>query len=121
MDIIRDNAHALFDMLCEAFDAFENEEDSVKEEHEELIRKMDELIEKLRPQHEYLFDVRLNASIRVKAKTEAEAVAMLEKIDANSANLGAWPNGDPILCEVSIFENAGGGSLKAAEIDGEEV
>lgn len=70
---------------------------------------------------EFLFDVRLNASIRVTAPTEAEALAMLERIDANTANLGAWPNGDPILCEVSIFENAAGGALRAVEIDGEEV
>jgi len=70
---------------------------------------------------EFLFDVRLNASIRVIADTEDQAIAMLQSIDANTANLGAWPNGEPILCEVSIFENAAGGLLRAVEIDGEEV
>ncbi|WPE19909.1 hypothetical protein [Shinella zoogloeoides] len=119
MDIIRDNAHSLYDLLCEAYEAFDGEEESVKEEHGGLIAKMDELLGKLRPPREFLFDVRLNASIRVHARTESEAAAMLERIDANTANLGAWPNGDPILCEVSIFENAGGGVLSAVEIDGE--
>lgn len=71
--------------------------------------------------HEYLFDVRLNASIRIEARSEAEAIKIIESIDANTANLGAAPNGDPIVCEVSIFENAAGGALKAVEIDGEEI
>ncbi|MGZ2408617.1 hypothetical protein [Rhizobium ruizarguesonis] len=52
---------------------------------------------------EYLFDVKLFASIRVKASSEEEARAMMKaEIDGSSANLGAWPNGDPILCEVSL-------------------
>lgn len=73
------------------------------------------------PTHEYLFDVKLFASIRVSAPSEAVARAMIEAIDASTANLGAWPNGDPIVCEVSVFENAAGGTLRPVEIDGEAV
>ena len=57
--------------------------------------------------NEYLFDVKLFAAVRVKAKTEAEArQLMIECIDASTANLGVWPNGDPITAEVSLDEPA---------------
>lgn len=52
----------------------------------------------------YLFDVKMLASLRVEAASEAEARRMVMAIDANSGNLGAWPNGDPILCEISAHE-----------------
>jgi len=68
--------------------------------------------------HEYLFDVKLFAAIRVKAKTEAEARELIKScIDANTANLGAWPNGDPIICEVSLDEPD---NDELIEIDGED-
>lgn len=64
-------------------------------------------------EHEYLFDVRLLASIRVEAKSEAEARAMLSKVlDCADANFGAWPNGDPVTGECSI---AGEASLVEGE------
>ena len=67
--------------------------------------------------NEYLFDVKLFATIRVKAASEGEAVSILKDIlDAASCNLGAFPNGDPILCEASID-----GEPDLIEINGEFV
>lgn len=58
---------------------------------------------------EFLFDVKLLASIRVKAATEADARRLiLSRIDCVEANFGAWPNGDPILGEVSVAGKDGG-------------
>lgn len=53
--------------------------------------------------HEYAFDVKMVAAIRVKARTEDEARRILsEKLDSASCNAGAWDNGDPILFEASV-------------------
>jgi hypothetical protein len=69
--------------------------------------------------HEYAFDVKLFAAIRVKATSEAEARQMLkDHIDAADANLGAWPNGDPITCEVSLDDPE---NDELIEVDGEAV
>jgi len=69
--------------------------------------------------HEYLFDVKLFASIRVNAGSEKEARDMLKgSIAGNEANLGSWPNGDPILCEVSLDDPACDDLI---EVDGEFV
>jgi hypothetical protein len=54
--------------------------------------------------NEYAFDIRLTAAVRVKASSEKEAREMLRLIDCNEANLGSWPNGDPIMAEVSMDE-----------------
>ena len=71
--------------------------------------------------HEYAFDVELKASIRVKAVDEYEARAALARhIDSNTANLGSWPNGDPILAEVSLALNEEKEG-RLYEIDGEPV
>lgn len=52
---------------------------------------------------EYIFDVKLWATIRVQAGSEAEARKMLsDALDCADANFGAWPNGDPILAEASM-------------------
>lgn len=68
---------------------------------------------------EFAFDIKLTCAIRVNAATEQEARAMLRaELDASSANLGAWPSGDPILCEVSLDVDAG---AHLYEIDGEDV
>lgn len=57
----------------------------------------------------FMFDVHLLASIRVPAETDYLArTLLLEMIDAADANLGAWPNGDPILAEVSVLGRDGG-------------
>lgn len=66
---------------------------------------------------EFAFDVKLFATFRVTAQTEARARAMLdEALDAADTNFGAWPNGDPILAEASID-----GPADLIEIDGEAV
>lgn len=70
---------------------------------------------------EYFFDVKLFASIRVKAESEAAARATIaDCIDCADANLGAWPNGDPILCEVSLDDNERD-NMPLIEVDGEPV
>lgn len=67
--------------------------------------------------HEYLFDVKLFASIRVRASNLETARAMLdEALGCANANLGAWPNGDPILCEASAD-----GEADLIEVDGEDA
>lgn len=64
---------------------------------------------------EFLFDMKLFASIRVKAETEDEARAMIvEAMNCADANFGAWPNGDPITGECSL---ADAGGERAGEIE----
>lgn len=51
----------------------------------------------------YLFDVKLFASILVRADSEAEARRLMkEHIDGSGATLGVWANGNPITCEISL-------------------
>lgn len=65
-------------------------------------------------QHEYAFDVKLLAAIRVTAANEAEARAKLsEHLQCADANFGAWPNGEPINAEASID-----GEADLYEVDG---
>lgn len=65
--------------------------------------------------HEYTLDVTLMSTIRVKAHSVAAARQQLrDHVDGASANLGAWPNGEPILCEVSLE-----GEADLDQIDGE--
>ena len=67
--------------------------------------------------NEYLFDIKLFASIRIKAESEAEARAtILDHLDCACVNAGAWPNGDPILFEASVD-----GDFDLVEINGEFV
>ncbi len=50
----------------------------------------------------YTFDVKLFASVTVSASCEADAREMITKaLDGADANFGSWPNGDPILAQVS--------------------
>ena len=68
-------------------------------------------------QKEYAFDVTLKAAIRVKATDEKEARRILkESLDCADSNFGAWPNGDPITGEASLY-----GFPHLYEIDGENV
>jgi hypothetical protein len=59
-----------------------------------------------RPQrrpHEYAFDVRLLAVIRVEAADEAEARAVLyDHIDGAAADFGPGPDGEPLVGEAVI-------------------
>ena len=65
--------------------------------------------------HEYAFDITLAAAMRVKAVNEEQARKLLyDMLDAADANLGAWPDGSPILAEVSLD-----GRPNLFEIDGE--
>ena len=65
--------------------------------------------------NEYLFDIKLFASIRVNAASEDEARAtILDHLDCACVNAGAWPNGDPIL-----FEASASGDFHLIEINGE--
>jgi len=69
--------------------------------------------------HEYLFDVKLFAAVRVKAASEKEARAMLRKaFDCADCNAGAWPNGDPITFEASQDDPD---EDTLVEIDGENI
>lgn len=69
--------------------------------------------------HEYTFDVKLFAVIRVRAASESEARKMLTAaLDAADANFGAWPDGSPILAEASLDHD---GHDELIEVDGEAV
>ena len=69
--------------------------------------------------HEYAFDVKLQAALRVNASTPAHAIAVLEKVmDAAHCNGGMWPNGDPILFEASLAKSI---DPVLFEIDGQEL
>lgn len=69
--------------------------------------------------HEYFFDLDLRTCLRVHAGSEEEARKLIEDtIDCASANLGAWPNGTPILTEVSLKDPA---TIELVEVDGNEV
>lgn len=66
--------------------------------------------------HEYTFDVRMFAAVRIKAASISEARATVhDNLGCVSCNAGAWPNGDPILFEASIDDD----ELPCTEIDGE--
>lgn len=68
--------------------------------------------------NEYLFDLRLFASVRVKAESVKEARAILSDcLECATANMGAFPNGDPIIGEVSPDD----GEPDLIEINGNAV
>lgn len=53
--------------------------------------------------NEYAFDCKLFCALRVKAKTQRDAEAMVrEHIEGASANFGCWTDGSPIIAEVSV-------------------
>jgi len=65
-------------------------------------------------EREFLFDVKLFASIRLKARNRKEAEKVLrDALDCASCNAGAWPDGNPIVFEASID-----GELDLVEVDG---
>ncbi len=67
---------------------------------------------------EFAFDVQLFATIRVTAGSVSEARALLkENVECASANFGSWPDGGPILGEVSVTQE----TPDLIEIDGEAV
>lgn len=51
----------------------------------------------------YAFDFRIFTTINVRAETESEARELLKKhVDFGEANFGSWPDGDPILGQVTV-------------------
>lgn len=65
---------------------------------------------------EFAFDIVLNGALRVNAPTEVEARKTLAAVlDCADSNLGAWPDGNPILAELSLT-----GNPSLYEIDGVE-
>ena len=70
--------------------------------------------------HEYLFDVKLFASIRIRAASPAEARKQLNALlDCATVNFGADANADPVIGEASLAQDDGGADL--VEIDNEAV
>jgi len=66
-------------------------------------------------EHEFLFDVKLFASVRVKAPSAAEAAQRIhEKLDCASCNAGAWDDGGPIVFDATLD-----GEIDLIEIDGQ--
>lgn len=70
---------------------------------------------------EYAFDVILSGALRVPdMPDEATARATLAyMLDCAESNLGLWPNGEPILAEVSLADDLAKPRLYA--IDGDEI
>jgi hypothetical protein len=53
--------------------------------------------------HCYGFDLELSCSLHVQATSHEHALRILrDKLDCADSNLGAWPDGSPILCETSL-------------------
>lgn len=52
----------------------------------------------------YVFSAELHTQISVKADSASEAKSLLASVlQCASANFGAFPNGDPILGEISLL------------------
>jgi hypothetical protein len=67
------------------------------------------------PMPEYAFDATVRIAIRVNAASEQEARNLLDRhLDCADANFGAWPDGDPIMAEASLWDRP-----RVFEIDGE--
>lgn len=51
----------------------------------------------------YTFDAKFFATITIDAASQAEAEATIrDLLDCASCNAGEWPNGDPILLDMSL-------------------
>lgn len=69
--------------------------------------------------HEYLFDVKLFCSLRIKAETQAAAEKQIEELlNCATANFGMQADGSPLIAEVTLDTEDGAELL---EIDGEIV
>lgn len=51
--------------------------------------------------NEYHFDVKMFAVVTVMAETQAEARVLIDAVGTGHANLGSWPDGSPILADVT--------------------
>ncbi len=66
----------------------------------------------------FTFDITLSTTVTVDADDDLMARKMIvAELDCSSANLGAWPNGDPILGEVSVDQSM---PIVLAFVDGHE-
>ncbi|MDR3425524.1 MAG: hypothetical protein P4M13_10720 [Alphaproteobacteria bacterium] len=66
---------------------------------------------------EYAFDVKIFATLRVKAESQEEArAALAAAIDGGEANFGSFPNGEPIIADVCID-----GEIDLIEVDGKSA
>ena len=66
-------------------------------------------------EHEYLFDVKLFAALRISAKSKHEARRLLgELLVCTTIHCGALPDGSPLTGEASVD-----GELELLEVDGE--
>jgi hypothetical protein len=64
----------------------------------------------------FLFDLECKVAVRVDASSRRKAYEMIaEALECADANLGAWPNGDPITAELSMCV------ARCAEQDGDRV
>jgi hypothetical protein len=65
--------------------------------------------------HEYLFDAKLFALLRITAPTEIDARrALVELLDSATINCGALACGSPLVAEASLD-----GDLELLEVDGD--
>ena len=99
-------------LLAQAYDAISNKQ-SIS--HQQVVRQQftGSTI------HEFGFDVKLQAAIRVMAASPEQATQMLHAVmNAAECNAGAWPNGDPVLFEAST---ADGAEPVLFSIDGEDL
>lgn len=68
---------------------------------------------------QFTFDMRMVASITVAAGTAEQARQwLIDALEAANTNFGAYPNGDPILGEVSLADDVG---PVLSMIDGEDL
>ena len=95
-------------------------EDVLRRPNGEPVKDTKGFVRTIEPDNrtEYAFDVKLFATVRVKADSEEEARADLRAyLDCADCNGGAWANGDPILFEASVDDD----SPELIEVDGEAV
>jgi hypothetical protein len=72
-------------------------------------------------EHEYEFGLKIFATLKIKATSEDEAVAMIENSVLESGNIGMFSDGSPVVITIDDVEDCKGGSYGAVMIDGQEV
>lgn len=73
-------------------------------------------------EHEYAFDVKLFASLRIRAANRKEADAKLrDLLECATARFGADEKGDPRYMEVSLDTEDGGELIEIDGLDPQDV
>lgn len=80
---------AMFELLCENATAWEGEEESVREEHEDLIAKTEAFIE----------------ANRARLYPPADPAAMAEQRAEKAASAVGWRIGDSIIYDSNVFDS----------------